>query len=259
MRTVNVFERDLLRLLHSILQRSPMRSTLPVLLRAQPIPPCLSRAAVELIQDALRKGCVQLLAKLGGWQKRRHLRGGRPNEGRLWERTPPAELGLTFSRHTLAFLVWATGVEFAKPEIPLRVNPAELTIGDQLFFLLAYDVLRETEVGEKLRTLIAWNTNALVWLLYPDDATAAPTDAQCDFRPWTTGLGACVLEAIQPRLAERWVAVEQSKKSRRRTPEGMQLLGSVQQGVLGRFHAAVEAAQRRDLAMFELDALLALV
>src|SRR5947209_5453334 len=77
---------------------------------AEPPPPpaCLSRPAVRLVKDALAKGCVFLLARRGGWRVERHLRGGRVAEGRLWQRTPPAELGLTFSRHALEFLVWIT-------------------------------------------------------------------------------------------------------------------------------------------------------
>ena len=49
-----------------------------------------------------------LLARAGGWRRERQLRSGQRVEGRLWERTPPGELGLTFSRQSLELLMWFT-------------------------------------------------------------------------------------------------------------------------------------------------------
>ena len=50
-------------------------------------------------QDALGKGTVELLARAGGWRPEAFLRNGKAKEGRLWDRTPPRELGLPFSRY----------------------------------------------------------------------------------------------------------------------------------------------------------------
>src|ERR1700677_4911044 len=76
----------------------------PLIFQALPRPHCLSRQCVALVQDALAKGCTRLLATGGGWRRQRYLRGNRIADGRLWQRTPPAELGLHFSRHTLEML-----------------------------------------------------------------------------------------------------------------------------------------------------------
>src|SRR5688500_16050197 len=108
MLNVSRFEASLLRLLYYFLRREPIERALPLVeARCEP-PACLSRGAVRLIQDALAKGCTFLLAQRGGWRDERHLRGERIASGRLWQRTPPADLGLTFSRRSLEFLIWIT-------------------------------------------------------------------------------------------------------------------------------------------------------
>src|SRR6476620_7070891 len=108
MQTVSRFEANLLRLLYFFLRREPIERALPLVENRCQAPTCLSRGAVRLVQDALSKGCTFLLAQHDGWRKERHLRGERVVEGRLWQRTPPGELGLPFSGHSLEFLVWIT-------------------------------------------------------------------------------------------------------------------------------------------------------
>src|SRR5438105_4783117 len=101
MQTVSRFEANLLGLLSYFLGREPAERGLPLAEERVPEPTCLSRTAVRLVQDALAKGCVHLLATRGGWRRERHLRGPKVVAGRLWQRTPPADLGLRFSRHAL--------------------------------------------------------------------------------------------------------------------------------------------------------------
>src|SRR4051812_9358011 len=128
MRTVSRFEMNLLRVLHAVLQRAPIGPALVLLARPHARPKCLSRDAVELIQDTLAKGCVQFLAR-HGWMRERFLRDGKIAAGRLWERTPAAELGLTFSRHALEFLIQLVS------GIAGSGLPGEYTVGDRLLFL----------------------------------------------------------------------------------------------------------------------------
>src|SRR5947209_19690073 len=108
MKSVSRFEHNLLRLLHFFLRQAPVQQALPLLEAKLTRPPCLHRNAIELVKDALGKGCVLLLTKLGGWRRERHLRGEEVREGRLWQRTPPQQLGLTFTGATLDFLLWIT-------------------------------------------------------------------------------------------------------------------------------------------------------
>src|SRR5262245_45071081 len=108
MLNVSRFEASLLRLLYYFLRREPIERALPLVeARCEP-PACLCHGAVRLVQGALAKGCTFLPAQRGGWRDERHLRDERIASGRLWQRTLPAELGLTFSRHSLDFLIWIT-------------------------------------------------------------------------------------------------------------------------------------------------------
>lgn len=261
MRSVTRFEANLLRLLGYFLHREPPERALPLLEQRGPTPPCLHRNAIHLIQDALGKGCVSLLARRGGWRRERFLRGERPSEGRLWERTPPDELGLTFSAHTLRFLLWITAHRPGDALRLGRVSEEELTLGDRLLFYFAHEGLRNLASGlgaEKLRSEPPFVQHALCWLAFPDDYTAAPTGARPNFAPWMEGVGVCVLEALQPELARRWIEVE-SKKERLVDPQAMRVLGLAQERVLTPFLDALEGVGRRDLARFLLQAAAALL
>src|SRR5262249_55371998 len=147
----------------------PMEQALPLLLAGHVRPPCLGRAAVGLVQDALGKGCVRLLARRGGGGRERHLRGGRGGEGGAWPRAPPQELGLAFSDAALGFLIWLTETEFRKEVAaswPARGDG--LTLGDRLLLLFAHEELQPTGIGEVLATQPAFTHDGLCRLMYPD-------------------------------------------------------------------------------------------
>jgi len=251
MKLVARFEANLLRILHFFLGRVPREQALPLLLNALPAPRCLSADAVALVQDALAKGCTLFLARSGGWRRERHLRGDHVAEGRLWHRTPPAELGLVFSRQTLDFLVGLTTHKL--PDVQAwEVATDALTVGDWLLLFLAHRALRDIELCQPLRAQPALAHNVLCRLAYAQDFT--PDLAVPDFVPWTSGLGACILEALQPVLAQNWLMVERSKAH---ALDWRQLaaLGRAQEQVLNGFLCAVENAGRLDLARFLLRAL----
>ena len=151
------------------------------------------------MQDTLAKGTALFLARTGGWRRERHQRGGHVVDGRLWERTLPAELGLAFSRNALEFLVGLTATKLPD-EAPWGVSAEDLTVADGLLIFLAHRSLRDVELCRPLRTSPALAENALCRLVYPEDF--APEQPPPDFVPWTTGLGASILEALHPLLAE---------------------------------------------------------
>jgi hypothetical protein len=250
---VSRFEADLLRILHGLLRRAPRERIVPLVLNRCPRPPCLSPAAVALVQEALGKGCVWLLARGGGWLRQRQLRGGRVVEGRLWERTPPAELGLTFSRHVLGFLLWLTASRPGDPQPRWDPGASEWTVGDRVFLYFAHEVLRDTPVAPALREQPAFAGHVLCRLAFPADFAELSGTVALDWAPWIAGTGACVLEALQPVLAQRWVEVERSK-AQIINGQRMRALGRIQERILGGFLEAVEAAGRRDLARFVLEA-----
>jgi hypothetical protein len=261
MQSVSRFEANLLRLLYYFLRREPAERALPLVETRLSPPQCLSRPAVQLVKDALAKGCVFLLAQRGGWRRERYLRGEKAVAGRLWQRSTPPDLALKFSRHTLEFLIWITA---ARPgdKNPLW-QPAEkqLTPADLLLLYFAHEGLREGPEGWGIRTLRyrpPFVHHGLCWLAYPEDFDGAPDNGSPKFDLWTEGLGACMLEAIQPDLAARWIQVE-SRKERLVEAPRMRALGLAQDRVLNAFLDAIEKAGRLDLARFLLQAAEALL
>lgn len=249
MRAVTRFEANLLRVLRGLLQQAPASSMMAQLRAPMPRPKCLSRDAVELVQDSLAKGCVQFLARLG-WMRERFLRHGKPVEGRLWQRTPPTELALTFSPHALELLLQLTSGKFDANVPKLQ----ELTVGDRLLLVLAFNALRRTEVGERLtKHWLLLHQDGLCRLAFIEELVEGPQRFRIDWHTWTSGLGASVMEALQGWLAERWCELERSKGNIL-LPARMRKLGVTQMRVFGEFLDALHQAQRRDLARCLLDA-----
>src|SRR5436309_3277519 len=166
---VSRFEANLLKVLRFFLRQVPPEQAVGLVDARQNRPPCLSAACLHLVRDSLSKGCVQRLAR-GGWRREPYLRHGRAVEGRLWERSPPPELALAFSKHTLEFLLWVTAETPRNTAVSWQPPEPELTPADRLLLYLAYDALRgETEVGSALRQRAAFARNALVRLAFPED------------------------------------------------------------------------------------------
>jgi hypothetical protein len=251
-RAVSRFEANLLEILQFFLRRQRAERVARRILEPCERPRCLSRTAVELVQDTLAKGCTALLARTGGWRKERHLRNGRVMEGRLWQRTDPEDLGLAFSRHTLDFLIWVTAEKLGDGKLRWwTATGKKLTTGDQLLLYYAYGCLRDPNLIRDLGTKSLFAGNALCRLAYPEDFAQAPADVTFSFEPWTTGVGACILEALQPELADRWLEVERGKANVISWRQ-MQAHGRSQRQVLEAFFDALEATGRRDLARFVL-------
>ncbi|HKI38722.1 MAG TPA: hypothetical protein VKA46_43135, partial [Gemmataceae bacterium] len=255
MKVVSRFEANLLRILHFFLRRLPAEQALPLLDVGLKAPPCLGRPAVGLVQDALAKGTALLLARAGGWRRERNLRGEAVVAGRLWARTPPQELGLAFSGETLEFLVWVTAVNRKKP-MGLVWEPelAKLTLGDQALLYFAYAALRESNAHRELDLpgRPALQKHGLCRLAFPEDFAGVKEEPP-DFAPWTNGTGACVLEALQSELCDRWLQLERGKEDVSDHVR-MRALGGSQELVLDTYYKAVEEAGRLDLARFLLRA-----
>ena len=257
MQSVSRFEANLLRLLYYFLKREPPERALPLVDQRLEPPLCLSRGAVKLAESALAKGCAFLVAQRGGWRDERHLRGDRIVGGRLWERTPPPDLALSFSQHSLEFLIWITARRPGDKEPHWGPPEEQLTDGDRLLLFFAHEGLREgvDSLGApELRKRHPYNAHGLCWLAYPEDFAEVPEEARPNFGPWTAGIGSCILEALQPFLAERWILVESQKEQRITDPQQMVALGRSQERVLSAYLDAVAQANRLDLARFLLRA-----
>ena len=129
-------------------------------------PTCLGRDAVDLVKDTLAKGVTLLLAR-EGWQPDRFLRGGQARFGRLWERTPAAELGLEFSPNTLTLLLRLTAVDFEAPTD--AAGAPAITVGDALVEMLAYRLFRRTAAERFLHLRCRpWALSALLSWCFPE-------------------------------------------------------------------------------------------
>jgi len=256
MRTVSRFEANLLRILQGLFGPATTERVQRLVEKEFDRPPCLSRNAMELVEDTLRKGVPQYLARQGGWRRERFLRNGKIAEGRIWNRRPPERLGLPFSEQSVKFLIWITA---NKPE-NLRENftPEEsrLSTGDRFLSYLAARSLRGTEAFRELMRQPPFNNHPLIWLMGFAELIEMriKLPKSWDFATWFSGPGSSVLESLQVPLAEEWLKLEK-KKTRIRQPELMRRFGTRQRKLLLQLFDAAEAADRRDLCRFFLIAM----
>lgn len=250
MHSITRFESNLLKILRCLLRRAPMEQFVGLVLIELDRPPCLSRACVDLIQNHLTNGCLEILVKGGGWKAERFLAKGQVRSGRLWERTDPEELGLTFSLNSLRLLVWLTGADPRKRQ--LKTTAGSLTLGDLFLLFLTYDALRTTEVRPVLQKSPLFASHALLRLAFPEDFYNRQEVP--DFTPWFDARTTWLLETLQPWLAERWLEQERSKPLMTDWQE-MHRVGAEQIRILESFRAFAEQTGRRDLARFMLMAL----
>ena len=161
-------------------------------------------------------------------------------------------MGLDFTRHTIRFLIWVTSAEMpAKPKTQPRAD--DLAIGDWLFFYYAFAALRTTPLGDGLAKLTPFSRNALCRLAFPGDFAEAPPESMPSFAPWTAGVGAAILEALQGEFRDGWIDLERAK-AKQPAWRVLRGIGQVQERVLAAFLTAVDQAGRRDLARFILHA-----
>lgn len=249
---VSRFEYSLLRILRFLLGHMPAEQVEKPLFDSHSPPPCLTRTCVRLVEDTLSKGLVLALVKAGGWRRDKFLRGLQPIEGRAWERHTLDQLRLEFGPHPLAFLKWLTAEKPTESKQEWHAPPDELTPADELYFAMAFDQLRH---WPKLLPILAgksaFRRNGLCWLMHPGDFGANGEPTPPSFEPWTQGLGAAMLECLQPALAKLWMRRERSK-GQAADWQQMRLQGQAEFAGLSAFLAAVHKAGRPDLARFVL-------
>jgi hypothetical protein len=254
-KSVTRFEANLLRILRFVLGAVPAAEANPLIFQKCARPRCLDRAAVTLVQDTLAKGCVRLLARHGGWRRERYLRSGDVTDGRLWQRTPPADLGLHFSRHTLELLIWLTAEDPSDRKTRRQTAAdAALTAADAIVCYHVFAALLDTRAAPGLATRLGFGQQTLCRLAYPGEFVNRPRDAVPDFSRWTHGVGGCILETMQHELKNRWLFLERSK-CRISDWQRMKTLGDAQGVVLEALLDALETAGRLDLGRFLLMAL----
>jgi FtsH ternary system domain X6 len=248
-KTVSPFEDKLLKITRAIVGQVPVDQALPHIAERSPRPAVVSRAAGELVAESLTKGCVLFLARVGGWRQERFLRNGKPRDGRIWDRTAPAEMPLAFSRHALEWLLWLTANRPDDAQTALTLTDADLTSADRLLVFLTYHALRDSEFTAALRARPAIASHGLIRLAFPEDFSAVKAEPL--MAAWLDGLGATILEALEPWLVDRWIQIEQHKREIGDWP-ALAALGREEERLLTLFAAAAEDGGRPDLIRWQL-------
>src|SRR5262249_20867294 len=117
----------------------------------------------------------------------------------------------------------------------------------------AYDAVRGTDAREHLVARTYVSRHPLCRLAFADDFTTVGDQPTPDYGPWTTGVGSCILEALQPELATQFVRADRAKADVGAW-QRMRALGQAQEAALAAFLDAAEGARRPDLARFLLRA-----
>jgi len=250
-RSVSDFEANLLHLTRAFFGKGSLEEALSIVEMVRNRPACLSATAVELVRETLSKGCVLYLTKAGGWKTDRFIRQGEPKVGRLWQRSSLEDLTLTFSRHSLDFLIWLTANRPRANERVWHAPAGELTLADQLLLFRVYDVLHgETTIADAFRQSSSFTENFLCRLFHPGAFYGESPVAD----GWFTKNGVVILEALQQPLEASWL---ESERAKGHISEWLQLRdkGRLERGVLKAYLDAAETSQRRDLARFLLGVL----
>lgn len=220
---------------------------------ARPVAPKIGPTCAALLEDTLGRAWHALWLRDGalpGASLGAHTEPVR--RGRLWQRH--AVQPLAFTSASVGFLRWLVATPFAAVEAMQPARPAApLAIGDQLLIYLALDAVRATPSAVSALARQAYVRAApLAWLGFAN-ALVADGGVPPRFDDLVAGTGAIVVEALRGELAKRWREVELGKRAMIQ-PDALIALGAAQDAVLGSFMAACDAAHRRDLAAFVLDA-----
>jgi len=251
MNSVSPSEHALLTLARAIVGSGQYASVEELLRARRTVPPRLSPSALHVLRDTLAKGVVLALVRRGGWRRQRHLHEGQGVEGRLWQRhTAPT---LHFSPVCVRTLQWLTAQPLGHPDCKPLEAEEPLTPADELFLYLCCHLVADTPCGASAGAQPLFRRSALCRLGFPELLGAPPPGFNASaFTPLLTDKG-LFLEALQADLAWRWRRIEESKR-RIIEPADMVALGLAQEAVLSAFLDALEAARRRDLAGFLLEA-----
>ncbi|PRP90702.1 hypothetical protein ENSA5_62480 [Enhygromyxa salina] len=206
--------------------------------------------AMGLLQQTLARGVAFELLRRGGWQTRRTLVNGHAKRGTVWQRhreLPP----LTFGPASFELLSWLRAEDVSSPKRELP-QAARTTLADELLYYLAAEQI--VRAGGVLRQP-AFLRSPLCQLGYADALAGDEPLPKLDLRELARGEGAIVLEALQPDLCRRWVAMERAKGERAELSV-MTQIGQAQDQVLASLFSALDLVdpRRRELASFLAEA-----
>lgn len=219
----------------------PANDAMRLLIGVNEPPPKIGPTARAAIADTLSRGTVLSLAHEGGWL--------REDEKRLWERQDvPA---IAFTGNTVRLLSWLMATPLTENDGPPLVFHGELTPAEDFLVACLLDRLRSVNCDEMLARQIALRSLPLTTLAH---AGAMVTDVALDVPPAfdVATLGSW-LEGLRLLMTRSWLAVEHARRDIAQ-PDQLTRIGRAQETVLAKYFEAIDAAGRRDLATFLIDA-----
>ncbi len=246
-------EHELLSLMRALLLGATGRAEAwTVFALARDATPTIGPTAAGLLAETLRS-TWRAIALRGGTVPGRSITPQGIAAGRLWQRH--AAVPLPFTGATVALLQWLVSTPLAQAASRHRPLPAQpLAVGDQVVIYLALEAARNTPAALPVAATALVRAAPLAWLAAPDLLAAArPGAVPPAFASLATDVGAIVVDGLASDLARQWAAIERTKRGERQ-PATLLALGAAQDATLTGFFAACDAARRRDLAGWVLDA-----
>lgn len=244
-------EYELLRLVQDLISPVNTGHIDNVLGRALDMPAKIGPAASKALNSILRQVWPAL------WRHNTAISGSISNNkviyGRGWQRYPAESL--TFSDNTIKFLLWLLDNNISHNKVDTMViTRSAVTVGDQVIVYLVLNATKDIKMRRTIASQPLALRSGLVWLGFPE----LMMESRGDFKPTlfddlTTGVGAMVIEALTPRLASHWHALEMSKRAMTKPTDVIEL-GRTQEMVSNHFMDICNQIGRRDLTRFILEA-----
>lgn len=239
--TVTRAEANLLTLARVAVGVIPPMDVMRLLVTPVPPPQKLGPTARGALADTLGRGTVLALARQGGW-----LPDG---ERRLWERYE--RVPLAFTGNTVRLLQWLLATPLAEHDGKPLFFEGALTPAEDLLVALVLDRLRGTGCDALLARQLALRGLPMTTLVH---AAVMARDLPLDeVPPLDVAAYAPLLEGTRTLLSRAWLAAERWKRELSQ-PDLVSRVGRAQEAVLGAFLSAIDAAGKRELAGFLVDA-----
>lgn len=263
MSLVAASEAELLSIARALVGELQVEAVEPLVRTRRVLAPKQGPTSMRLLEHTLAAGCVLQLARRGGWRSKRHLQSGKVASGRFWELHP--DTSLEFSQASLRIVRWIHEHPMALDDLPAIPSAEPLTPADELVAYLACDLLVKAGCGTAISRGAIFGRSALCWLAFPMElrgtgkagAEAGLSHAK-RFAEFLASPSAPLAEALQDDLKSRWVAIARSQP-RIRDCALLEEMGATQRLVLDAWLDALQQAGRQDLALFLVDAGVALL
>lgn len=237
---VTAAEAALLRLARVSVGAEPAVAALRLFAAKVDPPAKLGPTAAGLLSETLAKGLVSALAKGGGWRQL--------GKRRLWERTGPPPLH--FTANVVVLLRWLLGSPLLERDPAPVTLPGPWTPAEDAWLALFIARLQGTAVEPVLLRQPAVRAAPLVALMH---ASALGFTAAEQVPALDVAQSATFVDGLSGELARVWADAERAKAGLER-PQAVSAMGVSQALVLEAFLRVVEAAGRRDLATFLVEA-----